>query len=106
MSSKNRNAADAGARFWAEMSARIDAEENANKKTDNFDAVQYAKGLYLKWDSEAQAAKKANPLEKLAAQAREKQKAEAEAQRMPEQEPVNIGLIKLMKDFQNNYYHG
>lgn len=107
MSSKNRNAADAGARFWAEMSARIDAEENANKKTDNFDAVQYAKGLYLKWDYEEQQAKKANPLEVLAERNREARTREKKAQQMPEmQEPVNMGLIKLMKDFQNNYFHG
>lgn len=105
MSSKNKDAAGAG--FWAEMSARIDAEENANKKTDNFDAVQYAKGLYIKWDNEAQAAKKANPLEVLAERNREARSREKEAQQMPEmQEPVNMGLIKLMKEFQNNYFHG
>lgn len=104
MSSKNRNAAGAG--FWADMSARIDAEENANKKTDNFDAVQYAKGLYIKWDNEAQAAKKANPLEVLAERGREARSREQAARQMPEQEPVNVGLIKLMKDFRNNYYHG
>ena len=101
MSSKNQNAAGAG--FWADMSARIDAEETANKKTDNFDAVQYAKGLYIKWDNEAQAAKKANPLEVLAEQARSRAQA---AQPVPEQAPVNVGLIKLMRDFRNNYYHG
>lgn len=107
MSSKNRNAADAGARFWADMSARIDAEENANKKTDNFDVIEFAKGLYIKWDNEAQAAKKANPLEVLAERNREARSREKEAQQMSEmQEPVNMGLIKLMKEFQNNYFHG
>lgn len=104
MSSKNKDAAGAG--FWADMSARIDAEENANKKTDNFDAVQYAKGLYIKWDSEAQAAKKANPLEVLAERGRKARSREQAARQMPEQGPVNVGLIKLMKDFRNNYYHG
>lgn len=102
MSSKNRNAADAGARFWADMSARIDAEENANKKTDNFDAVQYAKGLYIKWDNEAQAAKKANPLEVLAERNREARSREKEAQQMPP-EDNRAALRNFAENYMQNY---
>lgn len=100
MSSKNKDAAGAG--FWAEMSARIDAEENANKKTDNFDAVQYAKGLYLKWDSEAQAAKKANPLEVLAERNREARSREKEAQQMPPEDNRAV-LRNFTGKYMQNY---
>jgi len=71
------------------------------KSFEDYKMQQFCKGAWIQRDNEikaAEAAKKASPLEKLAAQAREKQKAEAEAQRMPEQPPVSAGLLKLTCD--------
>lgn len=82
----------------------------SNNALDRLRMEQYCKGAWLKQENEAQAEEKAamesNPLEKMARQIRERdQAAEIEKHRKPDPTAADIGCIKLMRDWQNKYYH-
>ena len=76
---------------------------------DKFEKEQFNKGLWLSVDNQEKQkqAERETPLDKMAKQIRDRNKAEYLAQHQPK--PVSsaeIGTIKLLRDWKNSYYHG
>ncbi len=88
--------------IYRKMDREINAGLNADNKPADFDETQYAKGLYIKWDNEAQAAKKANLLEVLAEREKKARETEKAEQQMPP-EDNKAALSRFWDNYMQNY---
>ena len=70
---------------------------------------QFRKGVWLQCENEEQAKaaeKKKDPLQRLSEQVAKERRQKEESMKPAEGQKYSHGVIKLLRDFRDSYYHG